>query len=266
VSTALLLVEQVRYRHAPGSPEAVAGVSLRVDPGEVVGLIGPNAAGKSTLARIACGLLRPGAGSVRLRGDDAFALPRRERARRVAFLAQDEPADLPFTAREVALMGRAPHLGLWALEAPGDRALAESALAEADALDLADRPVAQLSGGERQRVFLARALAQEPRVLLLDEPTTHLDLRHQATILEVVREGVRTRGVAALAVLHDLNLAAVACDRLVLLAGGRVAAAGTAREVLRRDTIEGAFAASVYVGTHGAADVPVVLPLPARRE
>jgi iron complex transport system ATP-binding protein len=133
--------------------------------------------------------------------------------------------------------------------------------------DWKHRRLDALSGGERQRVFLlARALAQEPRVLLLDEPTTHLDLRHQATILEVVREGVRTRGVAALAVLHDLNLAAVACDRLVLLAGGRVAVAGTAREVLRRDTIEGAFAASVYVGTHGAADVPVVLPLPARRE
>src|SRR5205807_2507301 len=167
VTAPLLALESVRYRHGPSSPEAVAGVSLQVAVGEVVGLIGPNAAGKSTLARIACGLLRPNSGSVRLRGDDAFTLPRRERARRVAFLSQSEPADIAFTAREVALMGRAPHLGLWALEAPGDRALAESALAEVDVLDLADRPVTQLSGGERQRVFLARVFAQDAALLVL---------------------------------------------------------------------------------------------------
>jgi ABC-type cobalamin/Fe3+-siderophores transport system ATPase subunit len=121
-----------------------------------------------------------------------------------------------------------------------------------------------LSGGERQRVFLARALVQEPRALLLDEPTTHLDLRHQATLLEVVREGIRERGLTAMAVLHDLNLAAVTCDRLVLLAGGRIVAAGAARDVLRREIIEAAFGARVHVGMHGAADAPTVLPIPPR--
>jgi len=237
----------------------VAGVSLRVDAGEVLGLIGPNAAGKSTLARIACGLLRPSAGSVRLRGDDAFALPRRERARRVAFLSQDEPADLPFTAREVALMGRAPHLGLWALEAPGDRALAESALAEADALDLADRPVTQLSGGERQRVFLARAFAQDAALLVLDEPTGALDLSHQVLLVRAVRRRAQS-GRGALLVLHDLALAGAACDRLVLLRAGRMLAEGPSLEVLRPELLGAAYGTEVHVVPDPATGQPLVAP------
>ena len=237
----------------------MAGVSLRVDAGEVLGLIGPNAAGKSTLARIACGLLRPSAGSVRLRGDDAFALPRRERARRVAFLSQDEPADLPFTAREVALMGRAPHLGLWALEAPGDRALAESALAEADALDLADRPVSQLSGGERQRVFLARAFAQDAALLVLDEPTGALDLSHQVLLVRAVRRRAQS-GRGALLVLHDLALAGAACDRLVLLRAGRMLAEGPSLEVLRPEVLGAAYGTEVHVVPDPATGQPLVAP------
>jgi len=259
VTAPLLAIESVRYRHDAQSPEAVAGVSLRVDPGEVVGLIGPNAAGKSTLARIACGLLRPAAGSVRLRGDDAFALPRRERARRVAFLSQDEPADLPFTAREVALMGRAPHLGLWALEAPGDRALAEAALAEADALDLAGRPVAQLSGGERQRVFLARAFAQDAALLVLDEPTGALDLSHQVLLVRAVRRRAQS-GRGALLVLHDLALAGAACDRLVLLRAGRLLAEGPPLEVLRPEVLGEAYGTEVDVVPDPATGQPLVAP------
>ena len=255
----LLAIDSVRYSHAAHAPEAVAGVSLQVDPGEVVGLIGPNAAGKSTLARIACGLLRPSTGSVRLRGDDAFALPRRERARRVAFLSQDEPADLPFTAREVALMGRAPHLGLWALEAPGDRALAVAALAEADALDLADRPVAQLSGGERQRVFLARAFAQDAALLVLDEPTAALDLGHQVLLVTAVRKRAR-RGRGALLVLHDLALAGAACDRLVLLRAGRLLAEGGPQEVLRPEVLGEAYGTQVDVVPDPATGQPLVAP------
>ena len=255
----LLTVDAVRYRHAPHAPEAVAGVSLRVDRGEVVGLIGPNAAGKSTLARIACALIRPSSGAVLLSGDDAFALPRRERARRVAFLSQDEPADLPFTAREVALMGRAPHLGLWALEAPGDRALAESALAEADALDLADRPVSQLSGGERQRVFLARTFAQDAALLVLDEPTGALDLAHQVLLVTAVRRRAQS-GRGALLVLHDLALAGAACDRLVLLRAGRLLSEGSTAEVLRPEMLGEAYGTEVHVVPDPATGQPLVAP------
>jgi iron complex transport system ATP-binding protein len=251
---------------AYGSRAVLAGVDLVVAPGELVGLIGPNGAGKTTLVRVLSGVTPPDTGRVVLDGRPLAAWAPRERARSIAVVPQDPHVEFPFTVLEIVLMGRAPHLEGLGFAAANDLAIARGALARLDLHGLEDRRLDALSGGERQRVFLARALAQEPRVLLLDEPTTHLDLRHQAAILEVVREGVRARRVAALAVLHDLNLAAVACDWLVLLAGGRVAAAGTAHEVLRRETIERAFATSVYVGTHGQADAPVVLPLPPRRD
>jgi iron complex transport system ATP-binding protein len=263
VTAPLLTIDSVRYRHAAKAREAVAGVSLHVDRGEVVGLIGPNAAGKSTLARIACALLRPESGSVLLRGEDAFALPRRERARRVAFLSQDEPADIAFTAREVALMGRAPHLGLWALEAPGDRARAEAALAEVDALDLADRPVTQLSGGERQRVFLARAFAQDAVLLVLDEPTAALDLAHQVLLVNAVRRRA-AEGRGALLVLHDLALAGAACDRLVLVRAGLPLAEGAPSQVLRPDVLGEAYGTQVDVVPDPATGQPLVAPRIAR--
>jgi len=199
----LIEARDLRYRHAPDAPEAVAGASLRVSAGELVGVIGPNAAGKSTLARLCCGLLAPQRGSVALRGELLEKLSRRERARRVAFLPQHPPHDLSFTAREVALMGRAPHLGLWALEGPRDFERANAALAELDALDLADRPVSQLSGGERQRVFLARAFAQDSALLVLDEPTAALDLAHQVLLVKALRRRAHDGG-GALLVLHDL--------------------------------------------------------------
>jgi iron complex transport system ATP-binding protein len=237
---------------------------VAVAPGELVGLIGPNGAGKTTLVQILAGVSEPSSGRVLLDGRPVDAWPRRARARAVAFVPQDPHVEFPFTVLEIVLMGRTPHLSGLGFAGAADLRIARAALARLGLGDLEARRLDALSGGERQRVFLARALAQEPRTLLLDEPTTHLDLRHQHEILAVVREGVRRRGLAALAVLHDLNLAAVACDRLVLLAGGRVAAAGAAHEVLRRDTIERAFATPVHVAAHGASDVPAVLPLPYR--
>jgi iron complex transport system ATP-binding protein len=263
MTTPLLAVDAVHFRHAPNAREAVSDISLHVAAGEVVGLIGPNAAGKSTLARIACALLRPDSGSVRLRGDEAFALPRRERARRVAFLSQQEPADIAFTAREVALMGRAPHLGLWALEAPGDRALADAALAEVDVLDLADRPVTQLSGGERQRVFLARTFAQDAALLVLDEPTAALDLAHQVLLVNAVRRRA-SEGRGALLVLHDLALAGAACDRLVLVRAGRPLAEGAPSAVLRPELLAEAYGTQVDVVPDPATGQPLVAPRIAR--
>jgi iron complex transport system ATP-binding protein len=249
---------------AYGARAVLASVDLVVRPGELVGLIGPNGAGKTTLVRLLSGVTPPDAGRVLLDGRPIGAWAPRERARSIAVVPQDPHVEFPFTVLEIVLMGRAPYLEGLGFATARDLAIARGALARLDLHGLEDRRLDALSGGERQRVFLARALVQEPRVLLLDEPTTHLDLRHQAAILEVVRDGVRRRGLAALAVLHDLNLAAVACDRLVLLAGGRVVAEGTAADVLRRDTIERAYGASVHVGTHGQADVPTILPLPFR--
>jgi iron complex transport system ATP-binding protein len=255
--TKLLEARSLRYSH--GALEAVAGVSVSVSGGEVVGVIGPNAAGKSTLARLCCGLLAPRAGEVMLQGEAVQRMPRRERARRVAFLPQQQPADLAFTAREVALMGRAPHLGLWSLEGPRDREKAESALAEADVLALADRPVAQLSGGERQRVFLARAFAQEAALLVLDEPTASLDLAHQVLLVNALRRRAR-EGKGALLVLHDLALAGAACDRLVLMLAGRVLAEGSPAEVLRPEVLSQGYATPVDVVRDPITGQPLVVP------
>ena len=242
----------------------LSGVDVAIAPGELVGLIGPNGAGKTTLVRILAGVVRPHTGRVVLGVRPLDAWPRRERARAVALVPQDPHVEFPFTVLEIVLMGRAPHLTGLGFAGAADVERARVALARLGLDGLEGRRLDALSGGERQRVFLARALAQDPAVLLLDEPTTHLDLRHQSEIIDVVREGVRGRGVAALAVLHDLNLAAVSCDRLILLAAGHVVAAGSPRDVLTRATIEHAYATPVHVRAHDLVDVPAILPLPRR--
>ena len=247
-----------------GGAAVLERVDVTIAPGELVGLIGPNGAGKTTLVRLLAGVVRPHTGRVVLGARPLDAWARRERARTVALVPQDPHVEFPFTVLEIVLMGRAPHLSGLGFAGVADVARARAALARLGLDGLEGRRLDALSGGERQRVFLARALAQEPAVLLLDEPTTHLDLRHQGEILDVVREGVRERGVAALAVLHDLNLAAVSCDRLILLAAGRVVATGAPRDVLTRAAIEHAYATPVHVRPHGLADVPAILPLPRR--
>jgi iron complex transport system ATP-binding protein len=257
VSDAALELEGIRFRHPGAARDALQGVTLRLDAGQIAGVVGPNAAGKSTLARVAAGLLVPSAGLVRLNGTDARALPRRERALRVAFLAQDEPGDLPFTAREIALMGRAPHLGLWALEGEADRTKAQAALEELDVAHLADRPVSQLSGGERKRVYLARTFAQGAPVLVLDEPTDALDLKHQARLVEALRRRAR-QGGSALLVMHDLSLAASACDRVLLLREGGVAAVGNPAEVLQAEALERVYGTALDVFPHPRTGRPLV--------
>jgi iron complex transport system ATP-binding protein len=242
----------------------LGAVDVVVAPGELVGVIGPNGAGKTTLVRLLAGVLRPSAGRVVLGERPLDAWSRRDRARAVALVPQDPRVEFPFTVLEVVLMGRAPHLTGLGFAGADDVRRARAALGRLGLEGLEARHLDTLSGGERQRVFLARALAQDPTVLLLDEPTTHLDLRHQTEILDVVRAGVRERALAALVVLHDLNLAAVACDRLALLAGGRVVATGAPGDVLTRPLIEQAFATGVHVRRHDLANVPAILPLPRR--
>jgi iron complex transport system ATP-binding protein len=256
--TALLEAERVSFAYGPRA--VLSEVSLVVAPGELVGVIGPNGGGKTTLVRLLSGVLAPRSGSVHLRGTVLTAWRRRELARRVAVVPQDPTLEFPFTALEVVLMGRAPHLPALGFPRAHDLAVARAAMDRLDVAGLEDRPLERLSGGERQRVLLARALAQEPEVLLLDEPTTHLDLRHQAGIYDVVAELRRTRGVAVVSVLHDLNLAALYCDRLVLLAGGRVVCEGPPVEVLTPAVLGAAYATDVYVGTNALTGGPIVLP------
>ncbi len=243
---------------ALGGRAVLGGVDLALAPGEVVGMLGRNGAGKTTLLRVAAGALRPDAGRVLVAGAPLAALDRRTRARTVALVPQDTQVPFPFTAAEVVLMGRTPHLGFLGFETARDLEVAQAALDRMGVSALADRNVQELSGGERQLVVVARALAQEPEILLLDEPTAFLDLRHRLEVLTVVRERAAA-GASALVVSHDLGVAARFCDRVALLADGRVLAMGRPGDVLRPDTLRAAYGieAEVLIGADG---VPVVVP------
>jgi len=241
-----------------GKP-VLRGVNLAVEPGEVLGLVGANGAGKTTLLRVASGVLPPDTGRVLVAGDPVAALSRRELARRVAVVPQDTSVPFAFRAFELVLMGRSPHLGRLGFESADDLARAHDALEDVGIGQLADRSVLSLSGGERQLVVVARALAQDAPLLLLDEATAFLDLRHRAHVLGLARRHARQEGRAALVVSHDLALAARACDRIALLVDGRILACGAPREVLCAESVEAAFGLPVTV-VDGPDGAPIVVP------
>jgi len=231
-------------------------IEVGIGAGEFVGLIGPNGSGKTTLLRVINGVLNARQGEVRLQGRNVRAMSRRDVARIVAHLVQDHAPTLPFPVREVVLMGRSPHLPRFGRETEHDVAVAQRAMDLAHVSHLADRPITRISGGERQRALLAMCLAQEPRLLLLDEPTTHLDVGHQLVMLDLIRSLNRQTRMTVVAVFHDLNLAAEYCDRLVLLDRGRVAAVGTPAEVLTAEMILNVYGAKVLVGRNPVSGAP----------
>jgi ABC-type cobalamin/Fe3+-siderophores transport system ATPase subunit len=255
-TTALCEADGVGFAYGPRA--IFAEVALTVRPGELVALCGPNGAGKSTLLRLLLGLHAPSAGQVRLGGDPVAALSRRQIARRAALLPQDAPVDLPLTVREAVALGRLPHLDRFQPEGAADAQAVEHALAATDTAALSDRPVAELSGGERQRVHLARALAQEAPLLLLDEPIAGLDLAHQLQALDLLRTIVDA-GRGALVALHDLSLAARRCDRMILLADGRIRADDAPALVLTPETLAEVFGVRAEVRLDGEGR-PFVLP------
>ncbi len=236
------------------------GVSLSCAAGEVTVLLGRNGSGKSTLLKVASGVLRPTAGRVRLDGTDLATLSPRATARRIAAVGQEEAVEFPFTVREVASIGRFARLGAFGRLRPQDVAAVDAALEALDLGALADRPLPSLSGGERRRAFLARALAQEPEVLLLDEPTAHLDLGHEATLLGIVRDEARRRRTAVVLALHDLNLVGLVADRVVLLDGGRVRAAGRVEEVFEEALLSDAYATALSIVPRPGGGAPLVVP------
>lgn len=233
------------------------GVSLVVPAGEVVGLIGPNGAGKSTLLRVIGGAMAASGGIVRLGDVDLGRLPAIERARQVAVVPQRISLPDGFTVAEVVLMGRTPHLGRFGGERPRDYEAARRAMAVTATSELAERRVGELSGGERQRVLVARALAQEPRLLLLDEATAHLDLRHQLAVLRIARKLARS-GLAVLAAMHDVNLAALYADRIALLCEGELLAYDVPEQVLTPDLLRRAYGVATIVGRHPRHGTPTV--------
>ncbi|MFJ9697123.1 heme ABC transporter ATP-binding protein [Kitasatospora sp. NPDC101183] len=251
----LLAAEAVRLRL--GGRELLAGATVRVAAGEVVALLGPNGAGKSTLLSVLAGDLAPDGGAVTLRGRPLASYGAAELARHRALLPQAAALSFPFTAEEVVRMGRAPWAGTAA--AAEDGAVVDAAMAATEAAAFAGRPFTALSGGERARVALARVLAQRTPLLLLDEPTAALDLRHQELVLRIARERAAA-GDGVVVVLHDLSLAAAHADRVVLLTGGATVADGPVAEVLRAPLLSEVYGHPVEVLAHPRTGVPLVLP------
>jgi iron complex transport system ATP-binding protein len=245
----------VSYGHRP----ILHGISLEVQGGEVLALIGPNGAGKSTLIRAVSGVI-PYSGQVRTNGDDFASLSTMRRARYIATVPQGVALPPAYSVWETVLFGRTPYLGFLGQPSKKDEEIARQSLERVSALSFADRRVGELSGGEQQRILLARALCQSTPILLLDEPTAHLDLQYQVSLLELVSELAHRDNLAVLIALHDLNLAAHYADRIALMVAGNIKAAGKPKEVLQADLIQEAYCLPVQVVEHPFLDVPLVLP------
>lgn len=255
----ILDMRDVTFRYPGVMRDALRNVSLGLSGGELVALLGPNGSGKTTLVRVALGLQTPIAGSALVQGRTAAAWPRRDLARVVGVVPQREDNLFPQRVRETVRLGRYPRLGAFGREREEDRVAVDRALERCDVAGLADRWLWTLSGGEYQRVRIARALAQEPQLLVLDEPTASLDVRHAMELFELVRRLVDQQGLAALLVTHDVNLASRFADRLLLLSDGNAVATGAPADVLRREQAESVFGWPVAVSSFD--DRPQITPL-----
>ncbi|MFQ5656237.1 MAG: ABC transporter ATP-binding protein [Candidatus Methylomirabilales bacterium] len=235
-------------------------ISFTVEAGEILGVIGPNSAGKTTLLRLLSRVLVPEVGRIYLAGRDLGTFTKQEVARTVAVVPQEFQVAFPFTVEQVVAMGRYPYARGIGLDTPEDREAACLALDETATAHLTGKYLDQLSGGEKQRVVIARALAQQPRLLLLDEPTAHLDLSHQLEIAKLLQRLKSERGLTIIMVSHDLNTAAACSDRLLLLKEGRVVTTGLPEEVMRAEILEMAYGCSVWVGADPETGKIRILP------
>lgn len=242
---AALSVHALHYAY-PQGPLVLRGIGLTVGEGEMVGLLGPNGSGKTTLLKCISGVLPAVSGHIEVMGRPVSRYSRRELARVLAYVPQYQEVGYAFSAYDVVLMGRYAHLRGRG-ETEEDYQSARRAMEQTDTWTLRDRPVDGLSGGERQRVMIARALAQEPRLLLMDEPTAHLDIRHQAEVLDLIRSLHRERGLTVIGVFHDINLAGRYADRLVLMRDGTAAADGSVRAVLTPENLRRVYDIGVTV-------------------
>ena len=250
--------EGIRFRYPGSSAWVLEGLTFAASPGEVVGLLGPNGSGKSTLLRIISGMLAPAEGSVEIQGKPVWTLSRKQAAREVAMVLPEGGRDVPFRVEPLVLLGRSPYLRDLEWEGPEDRRIVQEAMALAEVSHLAGRFFDELSLGERQRVMLAQGLAQEPQVLLLDEPVAHLDIHHQVEIHALLEQLAHEKGMTVIAVSHDLNLAAEYCDRLVLLSEGQIHAEGKPEAVITETLLGEVYRSRVLVDRNPESGAPRV--------
>ena len=258
----------LRFHYHPQSREAanwvLDGLTFDVDAGEVLGIVGPNGSGKTSLLKLLAKILRPHAGDMALFGRELGTMPQVEVARTVAFVPQESPQVFSFTVMETVLMGRYPHHhgSRWSAgfswESAEDVSIAEQTMQSTDLTHLAGRSVMDLSGGERQRCMIARALAQAPQVLLLDEPTAFLDIQHQIEICAIVRRLKEERGLTVVLVSHDLNLASQYCDRILMLKAGALFCLGPPHDVIDADVLRAVYGCDVLIDRHPESGVPRV--------
>ncbi|MFZ5569943.1 MAG: ABC transporter ATP-binding protein [Thermodesulfobacteriota bacterium] len=248
------------YREIP----VLRNVSFSVQEAELFIIIGPNGSGKTTLIKVLAGVTGRISGKVALQGRAIGSYGRRSLARKIAYVPQTTTPDFPFTVMELVLMGRSPYLGVFGVEGREDREIARQALAFTGIEHLARRKLNRLSGGECQRVFIARAICQQPEILLLDEPTASLDLAHQIRIMDVMERLKQEKGVTIVMVSHDLNLAAMYGDRLLLLKDGAVAGQGEPRAVLSDDILKTAYGCDLLLDRNPLGPYPRVTPIPGK--
>ncbi|RJP86506.1 MAG: ABC transporter ATP-binding protein [Desulfobacteraceae bacterium] len=239
-------------------------VSFTVRRGEFFIVIGPNGSGKTTLMRIIAGLLHPDKGDLSINEQPIHKYKRKSLARQIAFVPQQMPTDFPFIVSDVVLFGRAPHMGTFGLESRGDVAFADQAMAFTEVGHLAKRRIDQLSGGECQRVFIARAICQNPDIIVLDEPTASLDIAHQLRIMDMMEKMKREKNATVIMVSHDVNLAAMYADTLLLLNRGEIVKHGHPGEVLTYETLESVYGCTLLVDENPLGRFPRVTPVPGR--
>ena len=256
---AMIEVKDLAFSY-DGTP-FIEGVGFRVGAGEFCGIVGPNGSGKTTLLKLFSKILKPVAGSIRLGGDDIAGMRAREIAKRLAVVPQETSIAFPFRVAEVVLMGRAPYLGGFRFEGTEDLEIAQRAMELTGTCTLADRYFFELSGGEKQMVIIARALAQQTEVLLADEPTAFLDIRHQVEIYDLIKDLNLRKGLTVVSVLHDLNLASLYCDWLIMLDRGRVYRMGKAEEVLTYANIREVYGTEVYITRNDLTGRLNILPM-----
>ena len=222
-------------------------ISFDTRQGELIGIIGPNGSGKTTLLRILSGILVPKEGVVRIQGTSVHRMPRNSLAKLVAVVSQTPPSAFPFSVQEMVLMGRSPHLGRCSFESEADFRIARQAMELTDTFSFQKKNMNELSGGERQRVLIARALAQEPRIMVLDEPLTFMDIRHQLALMDLIKTLTRDQALTVIVVIHDINMASLYCDRMILLDAGRIYAMGLPETVITQQCMEAVFRTRVTV-------------------
>lgn len=257
--------EGLRYSYRrSGTKDILSDVSFDVRAGECFVILGPNGSGKSTLMKLLAGIEIPGSGTVSLDGKHLKNYSRQNRARHTAFVPQLPPAEFSMTVRDLVMSGRAPHQGILGLEQSDDVAFVDEAMAFTGISEFSDRDVQSLSGGERQRVFIAAAIAQEPALMLLDEPTSALDPAHQIRVMDLMDRLKREKGMTIVMVLHDINLAAMYADTVLVLKQGRIFSKGTPSKALTRETLEAVYECPFLFDLHPLLNVPRFSPVPQK--